>query len=400
MRSFQILFLVLFFVIFILGASGSLMNLKTIASNQFFRIFRPVFHILHTGVLLMFLFLYIYPNQPRDASNYPLYFYFNILLLTVFIYNIPSAVSYLLHLITFRKNKPPLIPLCGLILSAGLATGLIYGTLWGSRQIKTANIELNYPNLPADFDGFRIVQISDTHFGGLIQPKKRIAKTKKIVDEIRPDILLFTGDLVNNFARELEGLQQNLSLLTSDYESFAILGNHDYGDYTNWDSAEKKQANFDAILEAFRTSGFQLLRNGHTCINKGNDSIFLAGVENWGHPPFPQYADLDAALAGIPEDAFTILMTHDPAHWESQVAGKEEIELTLAGHTHGLQWGIKLGGIPFSLAKLTRKTWGGLYSQGHSQLYVNTGLGTVGMPWRLDMPGEITVITLKRSEID
>ncbi|HDR50846.1 MAG TPA: hypothetical protein ENN90_04390, partial [Mariniphaga anaerophila] len=252
MRSFQILFLVLFFVIFILGASGSLMNLKTIASNQFFRILRPVFHILHTGVLLMFLFLYIYPNQPRDASNYPLYFYFNILLLTVFIYNIPSAVSYLLHLITFRKNKPPLIPLCGLILSAGLATGLIYGTLWGSRQIKTANIELNYPNLPADFDGFRIIQISDTHFGGLIQPKKRIVKTKKIVDEIRPDILLFTGDLVNNFARELEGLQQNLSLLTSDYESFAILGNHDYGDYTNWDSAEKKQANFDAILEAFR----------------------------------------------------------------------------------------------------------------------------------------------------
>jgi len=399
MRSFQILFLFLFFAIFILVALGSLMNLKTIASKRFFRIFRPVFQILHAGVLLMFLFLYVYPNQPREASNYPLYFYFNIFLLTLFIFNIPSAVSYLLHIIS-AKNKPPLLPLCGLILSVGFAGGLIFGTLWGSRQIKTTRKELQYRNLPADFDGFRMVQISDTHFGGLIQPEKLIAKTKKIIDETRPDILLFTGDLVNNFAVELEGLESKLSLMTSNYESFAILGNHDYGDYTNWENTEKKQTNFDDILKAFRKSGFQLLRNGNTCIIKGNDSIFLAGVENWGHPPFPQYADLDAAIEGIPDDAFTILMTHDPAHWESQVAGKRNIELTLAGHTHGLQWGIKLAGIPFSLAKLTRKTWGGLYREGNSQLYVNTGLGIVGMPWRLDMPGEITVITLKRSEID
>jgi uncharacterized protein len=400
MRSFQLLFLLLFFVFFNVLAFGAILNLKTIASKKIFRIFRPAFWILHTGVLLMFLFLYVYPHQPREASNYPLYFYFNIVLLTLFIFNLPMSASYLLHIFSGRKNKSPVIPLCGIILSAGLTTGMIYGTIWGSQQLKTEKTEIHYNNLPPDFDGFRIVQISDTHFGGMIRPGKLIAGTKKIIDEIRPDVILFTGDLVNNFAGELDGLQQKLSALTQDYESFAIRGNHDYGDYTDWKNTEEKQANFDGILEAFRNSGFHLLRNENAWIKKGNDSIFLAGVENWGHAPFPQYADLNAAIEGIPDGAFTILMTHDPAHWESQVARKKEIELTLAGHTHGLQWGIKLAGIPFSLAQFIRKTWGGLYGEGNSLLYVNTGLGTVGMPWRLDMPGEVTVITLKRSEID
>jgi uncharacterized protein len=225
-------------------------------------------------------------------------------------------------------------------------------------------------------------------------------RTRKEVKRIEPDLILFTGDLVNNFAYETNELRDAMRQISRFAPAFSILGNHDYGDYTRWSSPEEKAANFEAIVRSHDELGFQLLRNAHVVLTRGTDSLFLAGVENWGHPPFPQYADLDAALDGIPSGGFTVLMTHDPAHWESRVAGKVPVGLTLAGHTHGMQWSMKLAGIPFSIAHLTRETWGGLYRHNDQLLYVNTGLGTVGMPWRLDMPAEITVITLKRGEVD
>ena len=170
--------------------------------------------------------------------------------------------------------------------------------------------------------------------------------------------------------------------------------------YTKWESKEKKQKNFNEILSYNKQLGFNLLRNEHIVIKKQKDSIFLIGTENWGHPPFPRYADLDAAMLDIPREAFTILMTHDPAHWETKVKDKKDIDLTLSGHSHGLQWGIKPAGITFSLAYLTVCHWGGLYYNEKRILYVNTGLGTVGVPWRIDMPAEITIFILKRGKID
>jgi predicted MPP superfamily phosphohydrolase len=299
-----------------------------------------------------------------------------------------------------KESKQHIISYSGFILAISLTTGMLFGTLAGSRQLKVTQVELTFQNLPLAFNNFQIVQLSDFHLGGMLKPERILTKTKQKLDDFDTDLILFTGNLVNNFANEISGLESELKDITSLAESYSILGNHDYGDYADWESLGKKHANFEAILNAQKDAGFQLLNNEHLVLSRGTDSIYLAGVENWGHPPFPQYANLEAAINGIPSDAFTILMTHDPAHWEAKVAGKENIALTLSGHTHGLQWGIKFAGIPFSLAWLTRQNWGGLYKKNNSALYVNTGLGTVGMPWRLDMPGEITVITLKRSEID
>jgi predicted MPP superfamily phosphohydrolase len=198
----------------------------------------------------------------------------------------------------------------------------------------------------------------------------------------------------------MDDFRSVLTEMANGQKSFSILGNHDYGNYTNWESETEKQANFKQIVSTLNESGFQLLRNEHTIIHRNNDSIFIAGVENWGHPPFPQYADLEKAIKGIPENAFTILMTHDPAHWHSKVKNRGDIEFSLSGHTHGMQWGIKIAGIKFSIAALVNEVWGGLYKHNNSVLYVNTGLGNVGIPWRLDMAPEVTVFRLKRSKVD
>lgn len=398
MRSFQILTLLFFIGFFLLTVAGSYLNLKKITGGNKF--FPRLFLLLNLLVLCGFVILYIYPFNPRTATNYPVYFFYNTFLFAVFLFNVPMAFAWFIQFVFIKWLKKPVLSYSGFIIALSLSTGMIFGTFAGSRQIKTTSVNLVFPNLPASFNNYKIVQLSDFHLGGMLSGNKLLNRTVKKLDQIQPDLILFTGDLVNNFAYEITGFNSALRDISNAATTYSILGNHDYGDYTNWENSQKKQANFEAILDAQTDVGFQLLNNQHVILRNASDSIFLAGVENWGHPPFPQYADLDKAIRNIPEEAFTILMTHDPAHWESKIAGKENIELTLSGHTHGLQWGIKLAGIPFSLARLTRQNWGGLYQNGNSVLYVNTGLGTVGMPWRLDMPGEITVFTLKRGEVN
>ncbi len=400
MRTFQILSLTVFILLYLLLFAGSLMNLKKIVQSAVYRKIRYFLLFLNLLVIVGFIILYVYPFNARGASNYPLYFYFNTLLFALFLFNLPLSIAILVHSITGRRKKKPVIPFAGLILAVGLACGILYGSFIGSRQINVNQIEITFPDLPQEFHNYRIVHLSDFHLGGLIAPDKLLERSKEKLKNIHPDLILFTGDLVNNFAAETIGLEETLKEITAKAPAYSILGNHDYGDYTNWESDEKKEANFREILEAHERFGFTLLKNEHVVLKKESDSIFLAGVENWGHPPFPQYADLDISLEGIPANAFIILMTHDPAHWKERVAGKREIRLTLSGHTHGLQWALKPAGIPLSLAYLTRATWGGLYSKNDQFLYVNTGLGTVGLPWRLDMPAEITLITLKRGKID
>ncbi len=398
MRSFLIFTLLTFLVFYLVTSLGARLNLRKIFGRN------KAVNILFWGVNFLvfagFIILYIYPFQPRAASSYKAYFFFNTILFTAFLFNIPMAFAFLLQMTFRNKVKQRIISNAGFILAISLAIGMLFGTIAGSRQVKVTHVNLAFSNLPPGFNNYRIIQLSDFHLGGMLNPEKILAKTKHKLNSINPDLILFTGDLVNNFAYEINGVESVLKEISNLAESYSILGNHDYGNYADWESADKKHENFEAILNAEKDAGFRLLNNEHVVLTKGTDSIYLAGVENWGHAPFPQYADLDTAIAGIPSNAFTILMTHDPAHWEEKVAGKEDIELTLSGHTHGLQWGVKFAGIPFSLAWLIRKTWGGLYKNNNAALYVNTGLGTVGMPWRLDMPGEITVITLKRSEVD
>jgi predicted MPP superfamily phosphohydrolase len=269
-----------------------------------------------------------------------------------------------------------------------------------SRAVTIKQVELGFTNLPDSFHNYKIVHISDIHLGTFVGNAKILKNSLQKIDELKPNMVFFTGDLVNNYGSEAKGWEKYFSSVLLSYPAFSILGNHDYGAYSNWPSSQDSLANFNEILQAHTDMGFELLRNNHRKWVKNNDTIYIIGVENWGHPPFPQLADLKKATHGIPSNSFEILLTHDPAHWEKRVKNVTNIELSLSGHTHGLQWGLKPAGIPVSLSYMVRNYWGGLYQNNKQFLYVTTGVGMVGIPWRIDMSPEIAVITLKRIEID
>jgi predicted MPP superfamily phosphohydrolase len=350
-------------------------------------------------VIAGFILLYVWPLTTRSTNEYTLHLMFNSLLSVDFVFKIPLAFSFLLGIPFSGKNK---ITICymGFLLSVGLASSVIYGTIWGRKDLTINTIELEFAELPKKFNNLKIFHFSDTHLGGFMKSKQIMNQVISETKKIRPDIILFTGDLVNNFSSELEGWKDIFQKISNSRNSYAILGNHDYGNYSFWKKESEKIKNFNQIVNAHKDFGFQLLNNENVKLKSGEDSIYIIGVENWGHPPFPQYANLEQAMNGVPSNAFKILMTHDPSHWEEVIKKRGDVHLTLSGHTHGMQWGIVKAGITFSLSYFVRHNWGGLYKHDNSYLYVNTGLGTVGIPWRINMPAEMTVITLKRVEID
>jgi hypothetical protein len=354
---------------------------------------------LNIIIFLSFIILYVYPFQANKATNYPLYFYFNAILFADFIIKIFLSISLIFYYIFNRQQTGRKFLYAGIIISTGVFLTIGYGVIVGQQTFRITKIELEFDNLPSAFHNYKIVQISDTHVGSYLKTNNCLQRTARTIDKINPDMLLFTGDLINNYASEIYSWEEPFREITANVKSYSVLGNHDYGDYTKWETPQKKQRNFEEILDEQNKIGFHLLRNENVVIKEEHDSIFLVGVENWGHPPFPQYADLEKAMTGIPDSAFAIFMTHDPAHWEVKAKDINQIKLAFSGHTHGLQWGIKPAGIVFSLIAMTRINWGGIYHSDNSVLVVNTGLGTIGVPWRIDMPPELTLVTLKRSEI-
>lgn len=397
MRSFQFVSIVIFLSVYIFISYFNTVTLKNLFQAQKQKLFQFIHGSYSLLLLLIFIFLYIYPNKPRDASNYSFYFYFNAILFIDFFTKIPVFIAGIISI--FIKKSKTLI-FAALIIASGFGFVMIYGLIFGNKQVQVSKIDIEYSTLPAEFNGFKIAHISDIHLGSFRKTNTVLKKAAIRMEKVKPDLIIFTGDLVNSFAHETDGWETVFNKISSIAESYSILGNHDYGNYTRWENDDAKTDNLNEIISSHQRFGFQILRNQNTVIKSGNDSIFLMGVENWGHAPFPQYANWEKASEGIPDNAFTILMSHDPALWESQIKGKKNINLTLSGHTHGLQWGVKLAGITFSLSYFTRKNWNGVYRHENSFLNVNTGLGTVGIPWRIDMPAEISVITLKRGKVD
>ena len=397
MRSFQFVSIVIFLSVYIFISYFNTVTLKNLFQAQKQKLFQFIHGSYSLLLLLIFIFLYIYPNKPRDASNYSFYFYFNAILFIDFFTKISVFIAGIISI--FVKKSKTLI-FAALIIASGFGFVMIYGLIFGNKQVQVSKIDIEYSTLPAEFNGFKITHISDIHLGSFRKTNTVLKKAAIRMEKVKPDLIIFTGDLVNSFAHETDGWETVFNKISSIAESYSILGNHDYGNYTRWENDDAKTDNLNEIISSHQRFGFQILRNQNTVIKSGNDSIFLMGVENWGHAPFPQYANWEKASEGIPDNAFTILMSHDPALWESQIKGKKNINLTLSGHTHGLQWGVKLAGITFSLSYFTRKNWNGVYRHENSFLNVNTGLGTVGIPWRIDMPAEISVITLKRGKVD
>ncbi len=286
------------------------------------------------------------------------------------------------------------VPLLGLV--AGLLPffALCYAIFRSLYRFKVHRHKMVSPLLPESFEGLRIVHISDTHLGSFNYRFHIFDRAVTIINELKPDLILFTGDLVNNYAAELEGWQETFSQLQAGTGKYAVLGNHDYGDYSEWPSAAEKQKNFDAIKNFHRSIGFQLLLNESVIVSRGQQSIAIVGVENWGNPPFKQYGDIGKSLTGVQDVRFKILMSHDPTHWPMEIVGQTDISLTLSGHTHGMQAGFNFRNKKWSPIKYKYKHWAGLYQEGDQHLHVNRGLGWLGFPGRVGMRPEITLIEL------
>jgi predicted MPP superfamily phosphohydrolase len=285
----------------------------------------------------------------------------------------------------------------GIIIAGVPFLAIAYGIKWGRFNFTVREHSLSFPDLPVSFDGLRIVQISDFHIGSFINNPSKVEEAVDIINRQNADLLLFTGDFVNNVSSEMNDFIPVLNKLGANIGKYSILGNHDYGDYVPWRSLQEKSKNLERLLSLQEDIGFKMLLNNSQKIEFNGDEIELLGVENWGLPPFPQHGDLNKALSNVNSDSFKILMSHDPTHWDEQVLNHTDIDLTLSGHTHGAQFGIEIPGWRWSPVNIRYKRWGGMYQEGNQYLNVNTGIGFIGFPGRVGMPPEITVIVLKRS---
>jgi predicted MPP superfamily phosphohydrolase len=276
---------------------------------------------------------------------------------------------------------------------------LIYGMTFGKYNYKVIKQRVFFPDLPDAFDGFTITQISDIHSGSFDNPDK-INYAIDLVNEQNSDMILFTGDIVNTHAKEMNPWIDTFNRIRKHkYGKFSVLGNHDYGEYVTWPSQKAKDENFEAIKNLYGEIDFKLLLNEHTFIEKGGDKIALVGVENWGNN-FKKAGDINKASANLTQDDFKILMSHDPSHWEYEVKNHEKnFHLTLSGHTHGMQFGIEIPGyFKWSLAQYVYKQWAGLYENKGRYVYVNRGFGFHAYPGRVGIMPEITVIELKKGK--
>jgi hypothetical protein len=289
-------------------------------------------------------------------------------------------------------------------LALGLAAvpflSLIYGMTVGKYNFKVIKQTLFFPDLPDDFEGFKVTQISDIHSGSFDNEEK-IKYAIDLINEQESDLLLFTGDIVNAKADEMHPWIEIFNGLKKyEYGKYSILGNHDYGEYLEWKSKEDKEANFEAIKDLHRQINFKLMLNENVKIKKGNDTITLIGVENWGRH-FGSNGDINKATENVAAEDFKILMSHDPSHWEYIVKKHpKNIQLTLSGHTHGMQFGIEIPGFfKWSLAQYMYKQWAGLYQEFGRYIYVNRGFGFHAYPGRVGIMPEITVFELKKGKI-
>jgi uncharacterized protein len=404
MRGIPSSIIVFFFVLVILVELISYLGFRQITqkvstkTKWFLGILFFVISIAATGLLF---YAFSNPETIRQSRNYTLFYTVVVVsilnLIPKAFFTIMTILSYFVRWIVGCRWQ--IITLTGsFLLGFGISTVIAYGIFIGRYQVFVEKQNVYFGNLPPQLDGFKIVQISDIHLGSFGKDHKVLKETAKLVAELQPDLLLFTGDIVNNFSGEMNGFEPYLAQLSGRYGKYAIQGNHDYGDYYEWPDSVSKRNNLNQIESGFANAGFKLLKNQWDNITVKDTSFALIGVENWGHRPFPQYANLDIAMKGIPANAFKILMSHDPAHWDAVVVPQTDVPLTLSGHTHGGQFGVKIAGIEFSPIYLVQKKWGGLYESDNQYLYVNRGLGTIGFLGRIEMNPEITLLTLHRTK--
>ena len=297
-----------------------------------------------------------------------------------------------------RKQKARINYISFLAFPISLLFGffILYGMIWGKNDLQVQRSEIILPSLPESFNNLKIVHISDWHLGSYGGDTSMVKLICEKINEENPDLILFTGDLVNNFAEETNDYEKYLYGLKSRLGKFSVLGNHDYGDYYKWEDTIEKKENLSKIIAFEEKCGFHVLMNEFYRICYMGNCLCVIGVENWGKPPFRKYGDLKKAYEKSSEKDFKLLLTHDPDHWRAEVLNGFNVNFTFSGHTHGMQIGFPWFGKRKSPASLRFKEWRGIYKESEQFLNVTVGIGYIGMPARIFMPPEISVITLKQ----
>lgn len=399
----------IFFILIILGFNWySSLAIKTITKNPWF----------YYGYLTLNLIIIINFVAQIILKNFSSFFFYSLGLvlvisffqisitlfllledfirLPVWIYNLFNKGSE--NAISFIPQRRLFISQLSILLASIPASALLIGMIRGKYNYKVIKHQLSFERLPVDFHGFKIIHISDFHCGSF-DNKKKFSYGIDLINQQNADIILFTGDMVNNIADEILPWKELISSLKAPYGKYAVLGNHDYGDYTAWDKEEDKINNFKKLIALENEMGFTVLNNRNEKIKIKDSSVDLLGVENWGSG-FKQKGNLDMALGGTKPEDFKILMSHDPTHWQEKVlVHQQKIDLTLSGHTHGMQFGIEIPGIiKWSPAKYRYKHWAGIYQEFDQLINVNRGFGFLAYPGRVGIYPEITCITLQKQE--
>ena len=372
-------------------------------------------HVSHWAALSVFVIggtiLYIITGYPCDNAEKLLIYavYFTLF----FVWYIPKmgfailyffwwVITFILRQILKKKTAKSFVRANFIFFSIDLVIVIIiallfvYGVFFGRTHYIIKNETLSFKDLPTAFDGYRIAQISDIHLGN-ISSAQQIDKAVLMINEQKPDLIVFTGDMVNLTEKEAEPFIPEFQKLLPSALKYSILGNHDFGDYALCYDQNKRQKSIDALIGIENQMGFNVLLNTHVTIKQGKDSIVLAGVKNWSKLPYHQYGNIKAALVNLPDSVFTILLSHDPTYWDEEVADNTKVQLTLSGHTHGAQMGFEFGKCRWSPYSMKEKLWAGLYERHNQYLYINQGLGVIGLLARIGIWPEITIITLKKA---
>ncbi|MGM9509823.1 metallophosphoesterase [Larkinella sp. GY13] len=295
------------------------------------------------------------------------------------------------------------IPRSEFLMKTALIAGAVplvaftYGIVSGAHDYRIRRIRLSLKNLPSGFDGIKIAQLSDIHSGSFFNKVAVKGGVDMLLLE-KPDVVFFTGDLVNNTADEVENYIDIFNKVKAPLGVYSTLGNHDYGDYVNWPNAQAKTQNLNNLKAAHELLGWDLLMDENRILEQNGDKIALVGIQNWGSGRWPKYGNLEKARQGTEDAPVKLLLSHDPSHWDAQVKPQfSDIDVMFAGHTHGMQFGVEIGNVRWSPSQYVYKQWAGLYQEGEQYLYVNRGYGYLGYPGRVGILPEITIFELKKA---
>lgn len=403
---------IIFITIYILVDIYAFQALRTLTKNQWFY---GAYIAISLILLGMIIYQVNYGDSTRTMTPWRMYT-LGLALAILFPKMIVMVVMFIEDIIRFivglsskglgisdqfyLPSRRKFISVLGIGIAAIPFTSLLYGMFKGKYDYKVRTYTLEFDDLPDSFDGYSITQISDIHSGSF-DNKRKVAYGVELINEQKSDIILFTGDLVNNRADEMTRWKELFGSLKAADGVYSVLGNHDYGDYVNWNSEQEKVANLNDLKSLQKDLGWDLLLNENRTISRNGQQIKLVGVENWGAGGFKKAGDLDKACIGVDESDFKILMSHDPSHWQEQVKTDDRhFQLTLSGHTHGMQFGIEIPGwIKWSPVKYRYENWAGIYEEFGRYINVNRGFGFIGYPGRVGIWPEVSVIKLKKRSI-